>query len=70
VVATGQSYLLHENELFGRDFPSASPLISTESCQTPNKNDFQPEAMEKPFCNLYYRGEAKNSGFPRLLHHM
>jgi hypothetical protein len=23
--------------------------------------------MEKPFCNLYYEGEAKNSGFPRLL---
>jgi hypothetical protein len=26
--------------------------------------------MEKPFCNLYYEGEAKNSGFPRLLPHM
>jgi hypothetical protein len=23
--------------------------------------------MEKPFCNLYYGGEAKNNGFPRLL---
>jgi hypothetical protein len=23
--------------------------------------------MEKPFYNLYYGGEAKNSGFPRLL---
>jgi hypothetical protein len=23
--------------------------------------------MEKPFCNLYYGGEAKNSDFPRLL---
>jgi hypothetical protein len=26
--------------------------------------------MEKPFCNLYYGGEAKNSGFPRLLPHI
>jgi hypothetical protein len=26
--------------------------------------------MMKPFCNLYYEGEAKNSGFPRLLPHM
>jgi hypothetical protein len=34
------------------------------------KNGFQAEAMEKPFCNLYYVGEAKNSGFPRLLPHM
>jgi hypothetical protein len=34
------------------------------------KNGFQPEAMEKPFCNLYYGGEAKNSGFSRLLPHM
>jgi hypothetical protein len=34
------------------------------------KNGFQYEAMEKPFCNLYYGGEAKNSGFPRLLPHM
>jgi hypothetical protein len=34
------------------------------------KNGFQAEAMEKSFCNLYYRGEAKNSGFSRLLPHM
>jgi hypothetical protein len=34
------------------------------------KNGFQPEAIEKSFCNLYYRGEAKNSGFPRLIPHM
>jgi hypothetical protein len=26
--------------------------------------------MKKPFCNLYYGGEAKNSGFSRLLPHM
>jgi hypothetical protein len=40
-------------------------------CQTPNqKNGSQAEAMEKPFCNLYYGGEAKTSGFPRLLPHV
>jgi hypothetical protein len=34
------------------------------------KNGFQPEAMEKSFCILYYGGEAKNSDFPRVLPHM
>jgi hypothetical protein len=53
---------------FGRAFPSASPLAFTEALPNPKqKNGFQAEAMEKPFCNLYYGGEAKNSGFPRLL---
>jgi hypothetical protein len=62
---------------FGRVFPSASPLTFIEALPQvllqalPNlKNGFQPKVMEKPFCNLYYGGEAKNSGFPRLLPHM
>jgi hypothetical protein len=52
-----------------------SKCFSTRFYRSPvkyltKKNGFQPEAMEKPFCNLYYGGEAKNSGFLRLLPHM
>jgi hypothetical protein len=51
-----------------------SKCFSTSFYRSPSKhltkNVFQPEAMEKPFCNLYYRCEAKNNGFPQLLPHM
>jgi hypothetical protein len=57
-----------KNCLFWQCFPSASPPASKKPYQTPNKkNGFQPEVMEKSFCNLYNGGEVKNCGFPRLL---
>jgi hypothetical protein len=63
----GQTFVVKQ---FSRTYTACFSTGFYRSPAKPLKNGFQAKAMEKPFCNLYYGGEAKNSGFPRLLPHM
>jgi hypothetical protein len=66
--------VIHRGYILRALWQGFSKCFATDFYRSPTKpltkNGLQAEAMEKPFCNLYYGGEAKNSGFPRLLPHM